>query len=316
MRGVPDPAAEIRVTALRTLRGASYWSVRPVTYMALVPGAYDEISSADVPGVTDALRAALPALEEHQCSVGRRGGFITRLRRGTYAPHIVEHVALELQRAIGHAVGYGRTRGGDEPGAYSVVIEHRHAGVGARAAALAVELVRRAFAGTLSAAHARQAIAELAAVAALPDAPPLDRRVRCAITGGAERGRTREALARLGLASSSVVDVAPARILRAGLPYACSEVAIVLDAELVDVPPRYREPDRARRLVATLACAVRRGGTVIAPAGELEIHEMARSAGCRVVPLDSAPDRAERAARMALASLRERGPVAGAEGDA
>jgi len=94
--------------------------------MDVAVGAYEHISSADVPGVVDQLVAALPGLIEHECSIGERGGFVTRLRRGTYAPHIVEHVALELQTMIGHDVGFGRTRGGDVEGEYTIVFEHRH----------------------------------------------------------------------------------------------------------------------------------------------------------------------------------------------
>src|SRR5919202_6267167 len=127
------------MTALQALRGANYWSARPVTRMDLAVGTYEDISSAQVPGFTEALRAALPGLVEHRCSIGERGGFITRLRRGTYAPHIIEHVALELQLMIGHDVGYGKTRGGDVLGEYTIVIEHLHSGVGLRAAALALE---------------------------------------------------------------------------------------------------------------------------------------------------------------------------------
>src|SRR5918911_842488 len=159
------------MTALQALRGANYWSARPVTRMDVTLGAYEDISSAQAPGFTEALRAALPGLVEHRCSIGERGGFITRLRRGTYAPHIIEHIALELQSMIGHDVGYGRTRGGDEPGEYTLVFEHVHEGVGLRAAALALATVQRAYAGTLDSVAA--AVDELAAIARTPDVPPL-----------------------------------------------------------------------------------------------------------------------------------------------
>src|SRR5688500_15699607 len=213
----------MRMTTLHATRGANYWSSRPVTRMDVTIGAYDEISSAHVPGVTAALVTAMPGLVEHRCSIGERGGFITRLRRGTYAPHIIEHVALELQGLIGHDVGYGRTRGGDQPGEYTIVFEHRSDVVGMRAAALALDAVQRAFAGTLDSVES--AVAELRVIASQPAVQPLRARVVCGITGGARRGETRDELTRLGVGVDAdvVVDVAPAYILQAGLPYAHSE---------------------------------------------------------------------------------------------
>ncbi|HEU4564041.1 MAG TPA: hypothetical protein VFS05_05320 [Gemmatimonadaceae bacterium] len=281
---LPDPFTQIRLTALQALRGANFWSSRPVTRMDLHVGAYEEISSAQAPGLTEALHRAMPGLVEHRCSVGERGGFLARLRRGTYAPHIIEHVALELQTMAGHDVGYGKTRGGDVHGEYTLVFEHLHAGVGLRAAALALDIVQRAFAGTLESVD--HAVAELRALADSPDAPAVRQRVLCGITGGTLRHETRDALARAGVGGESdeelVVDVAPSYILQAGLPYSRSRLAIILDAEPVDVPDRYREPERARKLVSVLADAVGRGGTVIAPAREWEVQDYARDVGSRV----------------------------------
>jgi Cyanophycin synthase-like N-terminal domain len=241
-----DPATEIRMTTLHATRGANYWSRRPVTRVDIVVGAYDEISSAHVPGVTAALAGTMPGLIEHRCSVGERGGFIIRLRRGTYVPHIVEHIALELQSLIGHDVGYGRTRGGDVPGEYTIVFEHVHEEVGIRAAALALDVVQRAFAGTLDSVE--PALAELRAIATHPPSAPLRAHVLCGITGGAFRAETRAELERLGFGVDEddlVVDVVPGYILQAGLPYARSDVAIVLDDQPTDVPDRYRDPERA-----------------------------------------------------------------------
>jgi cyanophycin synthetase len=278
----PDPAVEIRMTALHATRAANYWSREPVTRMDLVVGAYEDISSAQVPGVTAALVSAMPGLVEHRCSIGERGGFITRLRRGTYVPHIIEHVALELQGLIGHDVGYGRTRGGDVPGEYTIVFEHVHEGVGVRAAALALDVVQRAFAGTLDSVDL--AVAELRALAALPRAEALRARVLCGITGGALRGETRDELRRRGLGGEEdlVVDVAPGYILQAGLPYSHSDAAIVLDDQPTDVPERYRDPERASRLVSVVGDAVDPGGFLVAPARAWDVQDRARDAGCRV----------------------------------
>jgi hypothetical protein len=278
-------ASEIRLTTLHATRGANFWSTRPVTRMDVAVGAYDHISSADAPGVTERLVAALPGLSEHQCSIGEPGGFVTRLRRGTYAPHITEHVALELQTMIGHDVGFGRTRGGDVDGEYTIVFEYEHEQVGLRAAALALETVQRAFDGTLEPAHVAAAVRELAALAGTPDSPPIAQRVLAGITGGSGRA---ECIALLHAALGDLddeqllIDVSPSFILYAGLPFARARLAIVLDAAINDVPRRYREPERARRLLGTLIDAVPRQGFIVCPANELELQEEAREAGCRV----------------------------------
>ncbi|MEO7366567.1 MAG: hypothetical protein ABIZ36_01335 [Gemmatimonadaceae bacterium] len=302
--GKPDPSVEIRMTTLHATRGANFWSTRPVMRMDLVVGAYEEISSADVPGFTEALVSSMPGLEEHRCSIGERGGFIIRLRDGTYAPHIVEHIALELQTMIGHDVGYGRTRGGDNDAEYTLVFEHLHEGVGLRAAALALETVQQAFAGTLTSVD--HAVAELTALALTPDVPRLKQHVLCGITGGSDRSATRDEIVRRGFGSRElIVDVSPAFLLQAGLPYSRSDIAIVMDTTLTDVPERYREEERAQRLMATVADAVARNGIVIVPAKEWEVQDKVRESGCRVAIFapDSDVTRRDRKVARAVAMV-------------
>ena len=303
---LPDPYSEIRLVGLRSLRGANFWSSRPVTRMDVAVGEYDEIHSAEVPGFTEALIKALPGLWEHRCSIGERGGFVTRLRRGTYAPHIAEHVGLELQGMIGHEVTYGRARGGDREGEYTVVFEHLHAEVGLRSAALALEIVQKAFAGELQ--DVDYALAELRSMAEQPDVPALAQSVLCGITGGGDRAAVRAEMLRRGVDDEAlIVDVAPSYILNVGLPYARSEVAVVLDADVQDVPDRYREEERNLQLVSVVADAVRRNGIVVVPGREWEVQDMARESGCRVSVFSTGerlPARDTRVAR-AVAMVRD-----------
>ena len=292
------------MTTLHATRGANFWSTRPVMRMDVAVGAYEDISSADVPGFTDALLKAMPGLIEHRCSIGERGGFVTRLRDGTYAAHIVEHVALELQTMIGHDVGYGKTRGGDVDGEYTLVFEHQHEAVGLRAAALALETVQCAFAGLLS--NVDHAVAELKALATTLDVPSIQQHVLCGITGGSDRAAVRDEIVRRGFGSSDlIVDVSPAFLLQAGLPYSRSDIAIVTDATLTDIPERYREEERAQRLLATVADAVPRNQTVIVPAKEWEIQDMARESGCLVAIFapDSNVTRRDRKVARAVAMV-------------
>jgi hypothetical protein len=302
----PDPHDDIRLVALRSLRGANFWSRHPVTRLDLAVGEFDEISSAEVEGFTDALIAALPGLWEHRCSIGERGGFVTRLRRGTYAPHIVEHVGLELQTMMGHDVGYGRARGGDRPGEYTVVFEHLHAEVGLRAAALALEIVQKALAGELGSVD--YAVAELQALADSPDVPALTQRVLCGITGGGDRAAVRAEMVRRGVPDEElVVDLAPAYVLNAGLPYARSEIGVILDAAPTDVPERYQDEERAQQLVSVIADAVVRNGVVVCPAKEWEVQDRVRDARCRVAVFSTRDDVTRRDTRVAHAVAFVRG---------
>ena len=307
--GRPDPASEIRMTTLHAARGANYWLRAPIVRMDLVVGAYEDISSADVPGFADALVKAMPGLIEHRCSIGERGGFIMRLRRGTYVAHIVEHIALELQTMIGHDVGYGRTRGGDVDGEYTLIFERVHEHVGLRAAALALETVQRAFAGTLETVEPY--INELKSLAALPDVPPPAQRVLCGITGGDHRGETHAELMRHGIGEDElIIDVAPSYILQAGLPYTRSEFAIVLDANPTDVPERYQDRERASRLVSVVADEVRRDGFVVCPAKAWEVQDRVRDAECRVAIFATDDDVTRRDQKLARAvALVERGRI-------
>lgn len=293
------------MTSLHATRGKNFWSLRPVTRMDLAVGAYEDISSADVPGFTKQLLAVLPGLVEHRCSIGERGGFVVRMRRGTYAPHIIEHVALELQTMMGHDVGFGRTRGGDVDGEYTLVFEHRHEQVGLRAAALALETVQQAFDLELESVDA--AVAELKAIGETPDAPPLHVRVLCGVTGGDGRAEAQRLLReRIADPDALVIDVAPGYLLQAGLPYARSRMAIILDANLTGVPPRYQEEERATKLVNVLADAVERDGLVVCPAKAWEIQDYARESGCRIAVFATDDDVTQRDSRRARSVGRVR----------
>ncbi len=131
----------------RALRGPNYYSRYLAIFMRLDIGELEERPSDTVPGIVERLLGLLPTLQEHRCSVGRPGGFVERLERGTWAGHVVEHVAIELQNLIGFSVGYGKTIDSYEPGIYNVVYRYRDEACGLAAGVEAVELVTRLFQG-------------------------------------------------------------------------------------------------------------------------------------------------------------------------
>ena len=126
------------------LRGPNIWTYRAVIEAVVDIGALEDFPSNTLPGFYDRLTSWLPGLIEHRCSVGRRGGFLMRLRDGTWPGHILEHVALELQTQAGMKTGFGKARMTHEHGVYKVVIRTRNEAIGKLAIESARDLVMAA----------------------------------------------------------------------------------------------------------------------------------------------------------------------------
>ena len=135
------PAPTLRIIETRVLRGPNYWAREPVIRLLVDLGVLERYPSNTLPNFTDALVALLPTLEDHACSLGRRGGFITRLRDGTWMGHVAEHVALEFQNLAGTDVRHGKTRAAGPVGQYNCIFEYREEAVGLEAGRMAVALV-------------------------------------------------------------------------------------------------------------------------------------------------------------------------------
>ena len=137
----PRPEPTLRILETRVYRGPNYWAREPMVRMVVDLGALEDFPSNRIPGFVEALERLIPSLDDHACSLGRRGGFITRLREGTWAGHVAEHIALELQSLAGTPVRHGKTRGAGALGRYNVLFEYREEQVGIEAGRKAVRLV-------------------------------------------------------------------------------------------------------------------------------------------------------------------------------
>ena len=116
---------DIKLLRITYLRGPNVWTYRPVLEVWLDLGQLEDYPSNLLPGFTDRLTALLPALVEHHCGVGERGGFIERLREGTWAGHILEHIVIELLNLAGMPTGFGQTRSTSQRGVYRMVFRAR-----------------------------------------------------------------------------------------------------------------------------------------------------------------------------------------------
>ncbi|PZD72695.1 Cyanophycin synthetase [Acaryochloris thomasi RCC1774] len=122
----------MKILQTQTLRGPNYWSIRRAKLILIRLDLEDLANrpSDTIPGFYNGLISVLPSLEEHHCSPGCRGGFLSRVQEGTMVGHILEHVALELQVLAGMEVGFGRTRETVTPGVYQVAIEYQNEAAG------------------------------------------------------------------------------------------------------------------------------------------------------------------------------------------
>lgn len=132
----------MNILEIRTLRGPNYWSGywKKLIIMRLDIGEYEEKPSDKIKGFFKRMNDVLPSLYSHGCSYGEDGGFLKRVKKGTWAGHIIEHLALELQTLAGMDVGYGRTRETSEKGIYNVVFAYHEEQVGRFAARASVRL--------------------------------------------------------------------------------------------------------------------------------------------------------------------------------
>jgi len=122
---------DIEILRVTHLRGPNIWTYRPVIEAWLDIGELENYPSNLLPGLYERLTAILPGLIVHRCGVGEIGGFLERLRDGTYAGHILEHVVLELQNMAGMKTGFGKTRQiGEDTGLYKMAFRTRQEQVG------------------------------------------------------------------------------------------------------------------------------------------------------------------------------------------
>lgn len=123
------------------LRGPNIWTYRPVLEVWLDIGDLEDSPSNTIPGFYERLTAWLPTLIEHRCGIGERGGFLQRLREGTWPGHILEHVTIELQNLAGMQSGFGKARETSVRGIYKVVVRSRNEQVTRAALSAARDLI-------------------------------------------------------------------------------------------------------------------------------------------------------------------------------
>ncbi len=131
----------MKVLETRVFRGPNPYGYRPIIRLTVDLEELEDHPSDVLDGFVDKLVEAVPSLKEHTCSYGVKGGFVRRLREGTWMGHILEHLSLELQCLAGTPVTYGKCRGTGEPGIYHVIYSYDEERVGRMASDIALKLL-------------------------------------------------------------------------------------------------------------------------------------------------------------------------------
>jgi len=136
--------SELKIVDIKTIEGKNKWhsSKDKLIHMILDLGEWEEFPSSKIPEFYQNIKKWIPSLHEHRCSEGRKGGFFSRVRMGTWLGHIIEHIALELQTLAGDDTGFGRTRGTGKKGEYNVIFNYEKKSRGILAAKEAVKVAK------------------------------------------------------------------------------------------------------------------------------------------------------------------------------
>ncbi|WP_333601155.1 cyanophycin synthetase [Flavobacterium sp.] len=140
----------MKILKIQALRGPNIWSVqrKKLIQMRLDLEEMEQSPTNKIEGFRERIEAMFPTMIEHRCSEGTRGGFFSRIERGTWMGHVIEHIALEIQTLAGMETGFGRTRETKTPGIYNVVFSYTEENVGMFAAESAVAIAEALIAGT------------------------------------------------------------------------------------------------------------------------------------------------------------------------
>lgn len=132
----------MKILNKQVLSGPNIWSNyrQKLIQVRLDLGELENFPTDKIPCFRERIEALLPSIISHECSEMSYGGFLERVRRGTWMGHVMEHIALEIQTLAGMETGYGRTRGTSIKGVYNMVFAYEIEQAGLYAADASLEI--------------------------------------------------------------------------------------------------------------------------------------------------------------------------------
>ncbi|MBE3552162.1 MAG: cyanophycin synthetase [Kyrpidia tusciae] len=132
----------MKILDVRFIPGPNIYVSKPILVARVDLEELTERESNEFPGFVDRLIEHLPGVTDHHCAKGMPGGFVERLREGTYFGHVLEHVTLELTDRIDAPAYFGKTLYAGRAGLYDVVMECHAPEAMTRLIAVAADLIQ------------------------------------------------------------------------------------------------------------------------------------------------------------------------------
>lgn len=130
----------MKIIQTRAYEGENIYSHKKCIRVDVDLEGYCEIPSKEIPNFNFNLVKIIPELKTHRCGIDEEGGFVKRLKEGTYLAHICEHITIAIQNKLGIEVSYGKAREieGDN---YYIVVQYEYKNTAIDAVKLAVDII-------------------------------------------------------------------------------------------------------------------------------------------------------------------------------
>ena len=91
----------MKIIQTRAYEGENIYSHKKCIRVDVDLEGYCEIPSKEIPNFNFNLVKIIPELNTHRCGIDEEGGFVKRLKEGTYLAHICEHITIAIQNKLG-----------------------------------------------------------------------------------------------------------------------------------------------------------------------------------------------------------------------
>lgn len=130
----------MKITQKRIYEGKNIYSHKKCIRIDVDLEGFCEIPSKDIPDFNFNLIRLLPELKKHRCGINEEGGFVKRLKEGTYLAHICEHMIIAIHNRLGMDVSYGKSREieGDN---YYIIVQYEYKNTAVKICELAIDTI-------------------------------------------------------------------------------------------------------------------------------------------------------------------------------